>query len=123
MSAEAITELLKQSGAFLTNFGLPTGLLVLVMFCAWRFWTWFKPHGDQILQAHVGLVETLRRETPKQTVAMQTMSESVSQLATGKKTERDALLHLSKAIEETPSDPDRRKAVKVHTDNMREALE
>lgn len=130
MDAAAIAELLRQLTEFVKNFGasgvvllLGTIILLLGAYAARCVWSWFKPHGEQIIKAHVGLVDTLREESPKTTAAMQLVSESVSQLAALKGGEKAALHHLSRAVEEIPENADRRERVKVHTTNMREALE
>lgn len=130
MDAAAFAELLKQLTEFAKNFGasgvvLLLGVLNLFLgaYAARCVWAWFKPHGEQIIKAHVGLVDTLKEESPKQTAAMQVVSESVSQLASLKGGEKVALHHMSRAIEEIPENADRRERVKVHTTNMREALE
>lgn len=123
MDPIAIAELIKQTGEFAKQFGVSAVGLLILIGMIWRAWAWFKPHGDQIIKAHVSLVmNTLDTETPKQSAALQALSESVSQMARLKMGETKALHHLSKAVEEVPECDDRRERVKMHTENMRKEL-
>lgn len=99
--------------------GLVLAAIIYGMRCVWQ---WFKPHGDRIVNAHIGLVDTLREESPKQTAAAEVTSEALKQLVAGKRGETSALHHITLAIDEIPECEDQRKAVKVHTENARREL-
>lgn len=114
MDAEAIAGLISTLVNAVDRFGIAAVFSVFLGVVL----LWIRPYLDRGFKAHIELVETLKSEAPKQTAAMETMSDAVASM----QGEKAALHHITKGIEEIPDCEERRKAVRVHTQNARDAL-
>jgi hypothetical protein len=114
MDADAIAGLITTLMNLADRYGIGAVITVALIIVL----LWLRPYLDRAFNAHITLVQTMAEESPKQTAAL----ERVAEVTEGMKGEKAALHHLSKGIEEIPACEDRRKAVRVHTQNARDAL-
>ena len=126
MDPELINELTKLATWAAEKFGGP-GAVVLAagifgVFVFWRVSKWLAPRADAVVTSHIKLVNTASDTLPQISAAATATAKSMELLAESQTNGKSALRHLSKAIDAGAAD-EKREAVKVHTENMREALE
>jgi hypothetical protein len=126
MDPTAIAEILKGITWLAEKFGVAGAVLVvgLVLGCVvfWRVARWLAPRADAIAKSHMKLVDTATETLPQISAAATATVKSMEILVESQTLGKAAGRHLSKAIDALASD-DKREQVKVHTENMREALE
>ncbi len=58
------------------NFGVPTAILLMLMYGLWKMAMWFKESVvEPVVKSHLKLIETLNEHIPKQTEAIYRQSE------------------------------------------------
>lgn len=96
------------------NYGVPTGILLFLLFALWRVTLWVKAEVVQpTVAAHLTLIRTIQEHLPKQTNAIEDQSVEMSKQTKEIKTQTGLLITMAYDMD----------VVHKVTNSMREVLE